>query len=414
MQTSSIQSIPSEFEPWRAPHLLSNQFQLLAKLINALNAQCQPEIVDDKLFMTNEWETKVIEAFSHPMMPSWIALAKSYYPFYKINDNDKVLIESLEHKLAIKTADFQSLSTLIKAIFLSQYPKVNSQYQTLIDNLETALAKLTAVALTTPRLINDAHQYDKKQFEEAGPSMSSSINPIETILRHLMGLEEADKSIVIAASALLIQVKEVKSHFAQLSLMQMLENSKKDAMQLQQQLAKAKHGELTIVGDNDDEDFGEAPTRLLQSWQSKKEQQALITVNELQNKISQYYDHLTQGMAGAINNKKAYAKIVIVTRLKKDLEETSVLPSLRIALFERHLKEAKKQLAKHRDPIWVRFLRDCLRILLLAFSGLAIYRTLTNQPVNFFKPSHGQRLVEEALQMAQAQFGEPFQSLKKV
>lgn len=364
MPASSITAESTEFKPWNSPHLLSNQFQLFAKFIGALNANIPPEQVDVKAEMLNELELKIINVFSHQMMPSWLALAKSYYPFYKISEQERVLIKELEEKLNIKATDYESLSALIKEVFLAKYPKANSQYQLFIDHIKTIIAKLTVVALSTPPLINDAHQRDKKQFEEAGPSMSTCIGSIETILRHMMSRAEFDKSVVISATSLLLHVKAIKSHFEQITLMQQ--------------------------------------SQVLQSWQSKEEQLALVKVFKLQKRINQYYDHLTEILSKSPKDKKAGAKLASMTVMKHDLDKENVLPSQRIEMFEEQLSKAKEQLKDHRDPVWGRFLRDCLRILALTFSGVAIYRILTDQPVNFFKPSHGQRFVEEANRITKA------------
>jgi len=190
MPAQSSKSETREFTSWNSPHLLTNQFQLLAKFIAALNVNVPPEMVDDTADTLKELELKTINVFSHQMMPSWLALAKSYYPFYNKSDSDKELIKTLEQKLNIKATDYESLPVLIKKVFLTKYPRVNNQYQQFIDNIATVIAKLTAVALSTPALVNDAHQHDKKKFEEAGPSMANCISPIETILRHIVSPEK--------------------------------------------------------------------------------------------------------------------------------------------------------------------------------------------------------------------------------
>lgn len=306
------------------------------------------------------------------------------------------MIEALEQKLNIKATDYESLSVLIKKVFLTKLPRVNSQYQPFIDNIETVMAKLTAVALSTQALINDAHQHDKKQFEEAGPSMSNCISPIETILRQMMSRAELDKSFIISATSLLLQVKAIKSHFEQLTLIQQLENIQKENKALQRQLGKDELGmQINNLAQNNQK-FEEEQNKMLQSWQSKEEQLALVNVFKLQKRINQYCDHLVDVLAKSPKDKNVGAKLASMTVMKNDLDKGNVLPSQRIETFEKQLDEAKEQLKDHRDPMWIRFLRDCLRILAFTFSGVAIYRKLCDQPVNFFKPSHGQRFVEEA------------------
>lgn len=391
---SSIKSESPDFTPWNSPHLLTNQFQLFDKLIAALNANVPPEKVDVNAEIPKELLQQNINVLSHQMMHSWLALAKSYYPFYQNSDHDKILIELLEQKLNIKATDYESLSVLIKEVFFAQYPRVNNKYQLFIDNIAKVMAKLTAIALSTPFLINDAHKHDKQQFEEAGPSISTCIGPIETILRHMMGLPEMDKSFVLVASSLLLQVKAIKSHFEQITLIQQLEYIKMQNKGLQEQLETNNIENSTAKSQELDQDP--------QSWQSKEEQIALIKVYQLHKKINQYYTHLTEVLAESPKDKKVGAKLERITAMKSDLEKENILPSKRIETFKKQLNRTKDQLEDHRDPMWTRVLRDCLRILALTFSGIAIYRTLTGQPVNFFKPSHGQCFVEEALHIAMA------------
>ncbi|KGP64253.1 hypothetical protein EP47_04170 [Legionella norrlandica] len=402
MQASLIKPESKEFRPWNSPHLLSNQFQLFAKFITALNSNTPPEQVDNKDELLKELEFNIINVFSHQMMPSWLALAKSYYPFYKKSNYDKALIEVLEHKLNIKATDYESLSMLIKEVFLTKYPTVNSQYQPIIDNIKTVMAKLTAVALSTPSLLNDAHQRDKKQFEEAGPSMSTCVGSIETILHHMMKRAEINKSFVISATSLLLQVKAIKSHFEQITLIQQLESTQKKNKELQEQLEKDKPGMQVSNLAQKSQGFDEEQSRLLQSWQSKEEQMALAKVFKLQKRIKEYCDHLTEALVKLPKDEKISAKLASMTVMKNDLDNEKVLPSQRIGTFGKQLNKANEQLKEHRDPMWGRFLRDCCRILAFTLSGVAMYRKLTGQPVDFFKPSHGQRFVEEATRITTA------------
>lgn len=396
MPTSSIQSESTEFKPWNSPHLLTNQFQLLAKFIAALNANLPPEMADAKDEMLTELEFKIINAFSHSMMPSWLALAKSYYPFYKRSDHDNALIEVLEQKLTIKATDYESLSVLIKKVFLTKYPKVNSQYQPFVDNIETVVAKLTAVALSTPALIHDAHQHDKNQFEDSGPSISNCISPIETILHHMLSNAEVDKFVIISAASLLLHVKEIKSHYAQITLIQQLENTQIENKRLQIQLGQEKPGLHVNKLTHNSQVFEEEQNKALQSWQSQQEQRALVSVFKLQKKINQYCSHLREALTKKPTDKQIVEKLAHMTLINNELDKETVLPSQRIKTFEHQLDNANEQLKTHRDPMWIRFLRDCLRILAVTFSGIAIYRKCTDQSLNFFKPSHGQKFMEEA------------------
>lgn len=392
MPSSSTQSESTDFKPWNSPHLLTNQFQLLAKLIEAVNANTPPEKDNVTGEMLKELELKIINVFNHKMMQSWLALAKSYYPFYKVNDDDKSLIEALEEKLNIKTRDYESLSILINDVFLTKYPSVNNQYQLFIDNIKKIMAKLTAVALSTPALINDAHQRDKKKFEEAGPCMSSCISPLETILRHMMTRGEVDKSFIIAATSLLLQVKAIKSHFEQLTLIQQLEHFSRENKSLQKELKKLK---LEMQHINSVQKLEKVQSHLLPGWQVTEERIALVVLFKLQKKINQYHKHLTDSLAQSPQDKKIDTKLQCIIVMKNELDKNNVPPNQRIKTFKKQLHEVKKQLEEHRDPIWIRFLRDCLRTLTLTLFGVAIDRKINYQHASFFKPSHGKMFIQE-------------------
>lgn len=379
----------SVFKSWDSPHLLTNQFQLLAKCIDALNKTLQPDQHELGTEQYNELEVTIINAFNHQMMPSWLALAKSYYPFYAISQSDKILIENIEKKLNVRRDDYETLDELIKKLFLSKYPSVHSQYRAYIENIKTVIAKLTAVAISTPALINDAHKHDHKKYEEAGPSMSNCISPVETILRYLMGREDVDKPFIIAATSLLLQVKAIKSYFEQLTLTQKLECIQNENNKLK---AIEVNDNLSLLPNKHEEE--EKKNNDLTFWRSKKEQLALVYVFKLQTKVYRYYHHLAELANKFPMDTKISAKLVLMTVIRTELDQEDVLPSLRLTRFLQQLEEASEQLKEHRDPIWIRFLRDCLRILMLTFSGIAVYRLLTNTPINFFKPSQGQQLIE--------------------
>lgn len=393
MPSSFIKSESTDFKPWNSPHLLTHQFQLFAKFIMALNANTPPEKDDVTVEMLKELELIIINVLNHKTMQSWLALAKSYYPYYKENDYDKSLIEALEKKLNIKAGDYESLSALVNDVFLTKYPSVNSQYQLVIDNMKKIIAKLTAVALSTPALINDAHQRDKIKFEEAGPSMSSCISPLETIIRHMMDREEVDKSFIISATSLLMQVKAIKSQFEQLTLIQRLENFAKENKVLQNELKKFK---LELQDINFVQKLEGEQSSVLPRWQLTKEQVALVLILKLQKKINQYYNHLTDALAKSPQDKQVNRKLQCIAAMKNELDNNNVLPNQRIKTFEKQLKEAQEQLKEHRDPIWIRFVRDCLRILTLTLLGVANDRKPNYQYASFFKPSHGEIFVQEA------------------
>jgi hypothetical protein len=393
MTASPTTVAPVEFKPWNSPYLLTSQFQLLIKFIDALNASAPPTKGASNNEAIKELEVQVIRIFSHQMMPAWLALAKSYYPFIKQSDYEKTLVESLEDKLKIKARDFQSLAALIKKVFFEKCPRVDSQYQALVDNIETAMAKLTAVALSTPALINSAHHQNKDQYEGAGPSMSNCISPIETILCSIMKRAEIEKPVIIAATSLLLQMKAIKFHFEQISLIQQLERTldeKKELQKVIEELALDKDIGSTQSNAEEEQDM------VLQAWQSKEEQLAAVKVYKLQKRIDQYSEHMSTVLVKSPKDKAAGAKLSTLILMKKSLNTENVLPSERIKTFKEQLDKVREQLKNHRDSPWIRFFSDCMRILALTCSGVAIYRKLTDRSVNFFKPSHGQRFVENA------------------
>ncbi len=133
--------------------------------------------------------------------------------------------------------------------------------------------------------------------------------------------------------------------------------------------------------------------KLLKSWQSPEEQQALIKIAQLQEKTNAYHAHLnTQKSKKNLLDEKKMA----VSMLKDILDKTDELPSKRLNSFQEKLVETTEKLKEHRDPIWQRFFRDCFRIVSLLVSGIAFARMLTGQSPQFFRPSDGENYVESA------------------
>lgn len=132
-------------------------------------------------------------------------------------------------------------------------------------------------------------------------------------------------------------------------------------------------------------------TSLLDAYQSKEERDAIVAIDSLLKITTQYFNHLNQSKDNsALFNTKNQA----VTELINCLKETHKLPSEQLVLFNNKLKETQDKIQEHRDPLWQRFFRDCVRIIGLLFSGVGLYRIVTGQAPQFFKPSHGEQFIE--------------------
>lgn len=223
MSISPIKSNSDEIKAWNNPHLICHLMQLIKKLIMSLSN----DTAYDKYY-----DIHVFEAFNHATMPAWLALAKSFYPFYRLTNQEKELIMTLEKQLGFNSCDYTSLQDVIFDLFFKKLPLVRKKYEPFINHLFKAFSKLIAVVLSTPALIDDAHQHDKKKFEASPPSISSCISPIEVILNQLINQQELDKAFVITASSLLLQSKAIKSQFEQLSLLQNLGKEQKENKRL--------------------------------------------------------------------------------------------------------------------------------------------------------------------------------------
>jgi hypothetical protein len=131
---------------------------------------------------------------------------------------------------------------------------------------------------------------------------------------------------------------------------------------------------------------------IVDAYKSDKERTAIVSVARLLERTTQYMNHLN-----ASNNESTLLdeKKQAVQMLLGHLQNTDVLPSRQIELFNESLNQSQETLKEHRDPAWQRFLRDCLRIIALAVSGIGFYRMLKGESPRFFKPSEGENFVDE-------------------
>lgn len=131
----------------------------------------------------------------------------------------------------------------------------------------------------------------------------------------------------------------------------------------------------------------------LQAYQSTEERAAIIKIDRLVKVTTEYLNHLIKS-----DDKSPLmeAKIASVYELLSHLNNTELLPGEQLKAFDDSLKSTQDTIKEHRDPAWMRFFRDCARILTLALSGVGLYRIATGQSPQFFQPSKGENFVEEA------------------
>ncbi|KTD66231.1 hypothetical protein [Legionella shakespearei] len=132
--------------------------------------------------------------------------------------------------------------------------------------------------------------------------------------------------------------------------------------------------------------------RIVNAYKSDKERAAIVTVARLLERTTHYMTHLNSANSeSALLDEKKQA----VQALLGHLQNTEVLPSKQLELFNDSLQQSQDTLKEHRDPAWQRFFRDCLRIIALALSGVGFYRMLHGESPRFFKPSEGENFVDE-------------------
>ncbi|MBL7478393.1 J domain-containing protein [Legionella bononiensis] len=130
----------------------------------------------------------------------------------------------------------------------------------------------------------------------------------------------------------------------------------------------------------------------LKVLRSNEEASDIELIDSLSKISKEYLNHLNQSKD---NSELLHTKKSAVCDLILFLEDNQKLPKERLAEFHHSLEETKEIIKEHRDPIWQRFMRDCIRILSLVFSGVGFFRMATGQSPQFFKPSHGERFIED-------------------
>ncbi len=129
------------------------------------------------------------------------------------------------------------------------------------------------------------------------------------------------------------------------------------------------------------------------AFQSPEQREAMLKVHALKNLCNEYIQHLEKSND---QSELLQTKKIAVNEMLDILNENEKLPTEQLQDFNIKLKSTADTLKQHRDPAWQRFFRDCIRIIAIAVSGVGFYRMLLGQSPHFFKPSHGEKFVEEA------------------
>lgn len=130
----------------------------------------------------------------------------------------------------------------------------------------------------------------------------------------------------------------------------------------------------------------------LQSLSTQDELAARNTLSKLQKITDRYYLHLqNQNSSDVLLNEKKE----LIERLKKLLDAPNEQINQRLKEAVSYLKHITESLEKHRDPIYLRFIRDFFRFILLLCSGIIFYQKCCGKPIHFFKSSHGGSYLQE-------------------
>lgn len=169
-------------------------------------------------------------------------------------------------------------------------------------------------------------------------------------------------------------------------LRQALDSQQKDATEAARELAEAQSKIQNAQAEL------ATQQELVNAYKSEKEKAAIVSVAKLLERTTEYMKHLN---ASNHESDLLAEKKQVVQELLGHLQKPDMLPSKQLEAFNDTLKQSQETLKEHRDPAWLRFFRDCLRIITLAVSGVGFYRMLSGESPRFFKPSEGERFVDE-------------------
>jgi septal ring factor EnvC (AmiA/AmiB activator) len=176
-----------------------------------------------------------------------------------------------------------------------------------------------------------------------------------------------------------------------------LKAAQEEILQLKRELALKNQVDPVViiqppVIDSVTEADNQTMKQQLKAYQSAEERAAILKIDRLVKVTTEYLNHLIKS-----DDKSPLmeAKMASVYELLGHLNNTKLLPSEQLSAFDNSLKSTQDTIKEHRDPTWMRFFRDCARILTVALSGVGLYRMATGQSPQFFQPSKGENFVEE-------------------
>ena len=181
-----------------------------------------------------------------------------------------------------------------------------------------------------------------------------------------------------------------------------IQNLEADMQKLQEEIRAEKAAMVKLVDERVEIDKAkevllaecDAAVAHRNALNTPEQEKALLKVIDLKRRCLGYLKHLTDTSDDSQLHKD---KVAAVQDMLITLRDSKLLPAARLSDFHLKVETTQELLKEHRDPEWQRFFRDCLRILARVFSGVGFYRMAKGESPQFFKPSHGERFVEDTL-----------------
>ncbi len=240
----------------------------------------------------------------------------------------------------------------------------------------------------------------KSQIEQLKKQEASTREELTTGLKseieNLKGQVASSRESLVSEQAQRQQAEEQKASLAeQLHVnADALQKAQEEAARLKAEIEVLRQAQMDNNAKSPAVDFDkETLAKQVKAYQSPEERAAILKIDRL-NKLTQ--DYLTHLIKSDDKSPLMEAKMASTYELLEHLNNTKLLPSEQLSAFNNTLQSTQETLKEHRDPTWMRFFRDCARIITVALSGVGLYRVATGQSPQFFKPSHGENFVEEA------------------
>lgn len=287
-----------------------------------------------------------------------------------------------------------------------QYIELKQQLEIIQQEKNECIDRLT-------QEVKEAHQQIQIMQQQIIELEAGKTNTIDGLERELENLQtqyvqfqensrQAEQEYGLRLQELQRELSEINEERTELHRqVRQLANEKDDILNelqiLKEQLTEQQN-ENTRLKDEMQQITAErlALAQELKKWQRLEEQHALIKINQLHQMTADYLQHL---QAQKSDSPLLTQKKDGVGKLKNILEKLDVLPSERLEQFQTELDTINQQIKEHRDSQWLRFARDCLRMIALMVTGLALYRAATGHAVHFFRPSAGEEFVEKVENM---------------